>query len=260
MSYQLVHNNCSGLVNHLTNENCLPTSLLLSSSDPRFHVLVVAAVEGIIPALITPFLSTGEGVDENAVREIVKLTLSVKQSIIDPVTMTKFHLDAGVSGFYLCGSTGEGLNASTSERKAMVVAVIQTLSELNVKLPVVVMVAAPQIDDAIDLAVHAQEAGADAVSSVVPVSRPNDLDAAVAYWSCLSEACSLPLYVYWIAHTADRNATAATFLEAMQRVPTFAGIKFTDTNFFMFEQLISHSKGKINAVTGPDEMMGAGSE
>lgn len=27
------------------------------------------------------------------------------------------------------------------------------------------MVAAPQIDDAIDLAVHAQEAGADAVSS-----------------------------------------------------------------------------------------------
>lgn len=49
----------------------------------------------------------------------VQLTLSVKQSIIDPVTMTKFHLDAGVSGFYLCGSTGEGLNASTSERKVI---------------------------------------------------------------------------------------------------------------------------------------------
>jgi N-acetylneuraminate lyase len=55
---------------------------------------------------------------------------------------------------------------------------------------------------------------------------------------------------------------ASQYLEAMKGVPNFKGIKFTDTNFFVFQQLqylapavLGHP---LNAVTGPDEMAVAG--
>lgn len=52
------------------------------------------------------------------------------------------------------------------------------------------------------------------------------------------------------------------YLEAMKAVPNFKGIKFTDSNFYVFQQLhymapsvLGHS---LNALTGPDEMALAG--
>eukprot|EP00049_Salpingoeca_infusionum_P012078 m.214255 g.214255 ORF g.214255 m.214255 type:complete len:310 (-) comp15100_c4_seq2:337-1266(-) len=198
-------------------------------------------LKGIAPALITPFRAEGEGVDVDVVDQLVK-----------------FHLDAGVHGFYLCGNTGEGFNASVQERKDMTAAVMAAMERYGKKIPVIVMVAALDINDAIALAKHAESVGADAISSVVPIDKPNDLDAAVTFWKALGEATSLPLYVYWIANTADKKADATTFLNAMKAVPNFKGFKFTDTNFYMFEQLMTKSEGALNGVTGPDEMMGAG--
>ena len=41
-------------------------------------------------------------------------------------------------------------------------------------------------------------------------------------------------------------------------MPNFSGIKFTDTNFYLFQQLVDLSGGCLNAITGPDEMCAAG--
>ena len=40
----------------------------------------------------------------------------------------------------------------------------------------------------------------------------------------------------------------------MQRVPNFARFKFTDTNFYLFQQLVDLGGGALNAISGPDEM------
>eukprot|EP00049_Salpingoeca_infusionum_P012077 m.214250 g.214250 ORF g.214250 m.214250 type:complete len:141 (-) comp15100_c4_seq1:1074-1496(-) len=105
-------------------------------------------LKGIAPALITPFRAEGEGVDVDVVDQLVK-----------------FHLDAGVHGFYLCGNTGEGFNASVQERKDMTAAVMAAMERYGKKIPVIVMVAALDINDAIALAKHAESVGADAISS-----------------------------------------------------------------------------------------------
>lgn len=45
----------------------------------------------------------------------------------------------------------------------------------------------------------------------------------------------------------------------MQDVPNFAGFKFTDKNFYKFQQLMAFGEPLgVNGVTGPDEMMVAG--
>jgi len=110
----------------------------------------------------------------------------------------------------------------------------------------------------VELARHAAVIGADAVASVAPIDNPNDLDAAVAHYTAIGAASDLPFYVYWLAQTADKKVTAEQYLEATRNIPNFTGIKFTDTNFFMFQQLVDLSDGKVNMITGPDEMCVAG--
>jgi len=191
---------------------------------------------GIWPALCTPFDdSDGGGIDGDRTRALLR------------------HLiDAGSHGFFVCGGTGEGRVLTVPERKQM--AEVST-AEIAGAVPIILQVGATTTDNAVELARHAASIGGiDAVASVAPEDRPNDLSAAVEHYAAIGAATDLPFYVYWLAQTADRSIVADQYLTAMEAVPNFTGVKFTDTNFYLFQQLIDLSDGKLNAITGPDEM------
>ncbi|HJP29504.1 MAG TPA: dihydrodipicolinate synthase family protein [Candidatus Latescibacteria bacterium] len=190
---------------------------------------------GILPALCTAFTDDGEQVDADRQRTLVRALI-----------------DAGSQGFFVCGGTGEGKAMSVPERMNVAEVVAD---EVAGRVPIILQVGACPTEDAVELARHAAHIqGIDAVASVAPVDRPNDLDAAVAHYRAIGEATELPFYVYWLQGEADRKATADSFLDAMGAVPHFAGIKFTDNNLYLFGQLIDRSGGRINAISGPDEM------
>lgn len=193
-------------------------------------------LHGVLPALITPFREDG----------------AVAVELVP--ALVEFHLAAGVSGFYVCGNTGEGFHMTVPERKAMLHAVV---SAVHGRVPVVAMVAAHTLEASIELARHAKDVGAQAISSVVPLDAPNNLEAAVAFWRGIGGATDLPLYIYWIAATAATK-DAQQFYNAVKTIPHFAGFKFTDTNFYLFQQLMVAGDGAFNGLTGPDEMMIAG--
>jgi N-acetylneuraminate lyase len=190
---------------------------------------------GIWPALCTAFTDDGESTDADRQRALVA------------------HLiDVGSHGFFVTGGTGEGKAMSVPERMNVAEVVAD---EVAGRVPVILQVGGCPTEDAVELAQHAAHVqGIDAVASVAPVDAPNDLPAAVAHYRAIGEATELPFYVYWLQGEADRNATADSFLEAMSAVPHFAGIKFTDHNLYLFGQLIDRSGGRINAISGPDEM------
>ena len=190
---------------------------------------------GIWPALCTAFDDTGEEIDAERVRHLVR-----------------HLLDTGINGFFLCGSTGEGAFLTVPERKQMAAVVAD---EVAGAVPLILQVGATSTENAVELARHAAAfKSIDAVASVAPVDQPNDLDAAVAHYAAIGAATDLPFYVYWLATTADKRVTADQFLEAMKAVPNFAGVKFTDTNLYLFQQLVAVSRSEINAISGPDEM------
>lgn len=190
---------------------------------------------GIWPALCTAFDDTGDEIDAERVRHLVR------------------HLvDTGIQGFFVCGGTGEGAFLSIPERKQMAAVVAD---EVSGAVPLILQVGATETENAVELARHAAAfKSIDAVASVAPVDRPNDLEAAVEHYSAIGAATDLPFYVYWLSATADKSITADQFLDAMKAVPNFAGVKFTDTNMYLFQQLIDVSRGRINAISGPDEM------
>ena len=101
---------------------------------------------GAWPALITPATPDG-GVETCALRDL-----------------TEYLIGKQVDGFYLCGSTGEGLFQTVEQRELVVETVMDQVAR---RVPVIVHVGCIATRDAVALARHAQQAGADGVSSVL---------------------------------------------------------------------------------------------
>ncbi|MBB28516.1 MAG: hypothetical protein CME25_06405 [Gemmatimonadetes bacterium] len=194
-------------------------------------------IRGIVPALVTPF----DEDDNLAVNRVPALVKNL--------------LDANVSGFFVCGSTGEGKAMTVDERKRMAEAVVP---EVGGTVPVLMHVGATSTENAIDLAKHAKSTGADAVSSIAPIDAPNDFEAALTHYSAIGEATDLPFYVYWFPSSGSTDMTAERFLEGLAKVRNFVGFKFTDMNLYLFSRLVDQSGGELNAITGPDEICAAG--
>ncbi len=192
-------------------------------------------VHGIWPALCTAFDDSGARVDTARQRALVRA-----------------QIDTGIQGFFVCGATGEGRVMTVAERKEVAEIVAD---EVAGAVRIIVQVGGTSTEDAVELARHtAQVPGVDGVASVAPLDAPNDLGAAVSHYAAIGAGSDLPFFVYWLASEADVSATADHFLQAMQAVPNFAGIKFTDNDLYLFGQLIDRSGGELNAISGPDQM------
>ena len=165
---------------------------------------------GVIPALLTPHTESGE-LDTASIAPLVE-----------------YLIESGVNGFYVCGSTGEGMSMSVDERKQMLEGVMVACGG---RVPVMVMVGACPIKDAVALAQHAHGLGVDAISTVAPGAytalglsdepAPPTFDASIAYFTAVGAATPLPFYPYWLSSIGSLDPRA--FLEAMRPVPTFAG-------------------------------------
>ena len=164
----------------------------------------------------------------------------------------------GVRGIYVCGSTGEGPLLSTAERRSVAAAYVEAASG---RLPAVVHVGHSSVSEAQDLARHAQQLGADAISAVAPwYFKPSSVANLV---DCLAEisaaAPDLPFYYYHIPALTGISINAVAFLrEAADRLPTFHGIKYTAPTVDEFQELVEFDDGRFDVLFGRDEMLLSG--
>jgi N-acetylneuraminate lyase len=92
--------------------------------------------------------------------------------------------------------------------------------------------------DAVELAAHAQQAGADAIASIIPpqfASVPSIVD----YYTALGKAApNIPLLSYIFGGPAD----AVALMRALMPIPTVAGSKYTGPNMHEFRQILELEK------------------
>ena len=194
-------------------------------------------INGAMPALVTP-----QDIDGGIRTELA-------ESLID------LYTKQGAEAVYMLGWTGEGWALDVEKRKTWAEAVLKAAEN---KIKVIVHVGYNKnLDDSVELARHAAELGAYAVSSV-GISREASLQENIDYFKKISEAApNIPFYIYWVDHgrtlTNGREMSPSELLSDMKEVPTFSGIKFTDTDFFTLERMKKHAP-QINIVTGADEM------
>ena len=160
-----------------------------------------------------------------------------------------------VKGAFVCGSSGEGLSLTISERKE--------LAELWVhhgrgNIKIIIHVGATSIKDSQELAEHASTIGASAIASIEPIyylgGWQEDL---VKYYKELSSAApGQPFYSYYIPALTHYQTDYVDFCErAILEIPDFVGVKYTNNNLFEFAQLIKRFGSKLDLMFGSDELL-----
>lgn len=191
-------------------------------------------IRGILPALLTPMDEAGATVDYASLRALVDDQIS-----------------RGVSGFFVCGGTGEGLLLTPDERRRVYEAVI---SQAAGRARVIAHIGALDTATAAQLAAQAAELGADAISAVPPVYFRVDDEALVDHYRLIAEAAGgLPLYPYQIpsATGVDINERVMARLLA---IPSLAGIKYSSYNLYDMRNIIELAPGRLSVLSGFDEV------
>jgi N-acetylneuraminate lyase len=167
----------------------------------------------------------------------------------------------GVAGVFVCGSTGEGVSMTTDERMRCVRRWCEVALSDGGRLKVIAHVGHNSIGDARALAEYAQRCGADAIATVAPsILRPSALDDLVDWCAVVAAAApELPYYYYHIpVLTGVRHDMVKFAVRAVERIPTFAGLKFTDENLMEFASCVELGGSRLNMLYGRDEILLAG--
>lgn len=178
---------------------------------------------------------------------------------LDAVTPLVDHLfREGIAGLYVVGSTGEGVSLSGHERRATAEAFVWASAG---RLPVVVQVGHNSLAEARQLATHAQQIGATAISATPP--HYFKIDSAETLVACMSEvargAPAMPFYYYHVPHLTGVGINMLDFLRiAGQRLPTLAGIKYTAPTVYEMQACMEFADRRFDILHGVDEMLLAG--
>lgn len=194
-------------------------------------------IEGLVAATFSTFHKDGS-VDTSLIPELVEKLIN-----------------DGVKGIFICGTNGEGPNLTIEERMQIAEEYVRVI---NKRILLLVHVGHPSIAEARKLAAHAQEIGADAISSVSAFYfKPTSAETMVA---CMAEiaaaAPKLPFYYYHIPALTGVAVDALDFLTlAEQRIPTLAGIKYTSATLHEYQACLNYKNRKFDILFGYDELL-----
>lgn len=189
-------------------------------------------LKGIMVALITPFTADQKSIDETAYK-----------AHIDRL------IEAGVHGLVPGGSTGEFTVLSYQERKQLV--------ELTVKfaagrVPVLAGIGDLSTERAVDLAVHAAQAGAAAVMVVPPFYDALNLTELREFLAEIHKASGLPICYYNIPSASGVTLSPAEIADLSQ-----VGVKYlkdTSGNAPSLTNLLFAKDEQITAFNGWDTL------
>jgi N-acetylneuraminate lyase len=195
-------------------------------------------LHGLVAATHTPFHADGS------------LNLSIVEKQAAHLSMS------GVRTVFIGGTTGETSSLSLDERKQLA----QRWSDVarDVPLRVVVHVGSNCLPDSRALAAQAEELGAVAISALAPsYFKPRSLDVLIAYCAEIASAAPrTPFYFYDIPVLTGVSMPMAEFLAtAPDRIPTLAGLKFTNPDLMAYLQCLQADGGAWDIPWGIDEWM-----
>ena len=162
---------------------------------------------------------------------------------------------SGVKGAFVCGTTGEGVSLSLTERMAVAARWCEVSGP---DLRVLVHVGATALPDCRTLAAHAQKIGAAGVGCFAPFFfKPTNTEDLVGFCAQVANAApELPFYYYQIPSMTGVHISAMDFLRLGQdRIQNLAGVKFTFENLMDFADCIRMDGGRYDLVFGRDEML-----
>lgn len=196
-------------------------------------------LNGLIAAPFTPMDANGD------------LNLSI---IPDYYQFLKHN---GVTGAFICGSTGEGVSLTTAEKKLVAEAWADCTRE-DSDFKVMTLLGGTCIRDCKVLAKHAKEIGLFGVSFTAPFYfKPASVQALAEMCAEIAaEVPDIPFYYYHIPVLTGVGFNMIDLLAAVDgKIANFAGIKYTHEDFMDYLSCLRFQNGKYDMLWGRDENM-----
>jgi len=191
-------------------------------------------LHGIIAPMITPF--KGRGMSEIDHEAFGRLT--------------DYLIENGINAVMVNGTSGEFLMQSDEERKAALRTVVRAAKR---RVPVIAGVSESSTDRAVDLAIAAEDDGADAVLATGPIYYKTSDDGLLRHYSSILKEVNLPLMIYNIPSWIGFNIPAFLVKKLEDRNPgRIYGVKFTTNDLEMFLEYLRILKGRVPVTIGAD--------
>lgn len=196
-------------------------------------------LQGLIAAPFTPFRQDGE------------LNLDLIPDYY------RFLKGNGVTGAFICGSTGEGVSLTFDEKVAVMTA-WAALTKKDRDFALIMFLGGTNIKECRELAKISEAEGVDAISFTSPFYfKPANVEQLAK--CCAEVAAAAPntaFYYYHIPVLTGGNFAMIDLLKAVDnRIPTFHGIKYTHEDFMDFLSCMNFADRKYDMLWGRDENM-----
>ena len=159
--------------------------------------------KGSITALVTPF-AQGE-VDEDSLQRLIE-----------------WQISEGSNGLVPCGTTGESPTLSHNEHKRVVEITIEAARK---RVPVIAGAGSNNTVEAIELATHAERAGADGVLIVAPYYNKPSQEGIYQHFKAIDAAIGIPIIVYNIPPRSVVDISVETLARIFRECRNVVGVK-----------------------------------
>jgi 4-hydroxy-tetrahydrodipicolinate synthase len=184
---------------------------------------------GSFTALVTPF--KGDAVDQGAFRDLVE-----------------WQIAEGTNGLVPVGTTGESPTLSHDEHKQVVEWCIDQAKD---RVPVIAGAGSNSTREAIELARHAEEAGADAVLVVTPYYNKPTQEGLYQHFKAINDAIGIPIMIYNIPARSVIDMSVDT-MKRLYELRNIAGVKDATANVVRVSQQRAVLGEGFNQLSGED--------
>jgi 4-hydroxy-tetrahydrodipicolinate synthase len=161
-----------------------------------------AKFHGSMPALVTPF-KDGE-IDEQAFRALID-----------------WQIVSGSHGLVPVGTTGESPTLSHEEHARLIDICVD---EARGRVPVIAGAGSNNTAEAVALALHAEQAGADAVLVVTPYYNKPTQEGLYQHFKTINDAIGIPIIIYNIPPRSVIDMSVDT-MKRLSELPNIVGLK-----------------------------------
>jgi len=184
---------------------------------------------GSFTALVTPFKNGS--VDE-----------AVFRSLVD------WQIGEGTNGLVPVGTTGESPTLSHDEHKKVVE---WCIDQAKRRVPVIAGAGSNSTREAIDLARHAEHAGADAVLVVTPYYNKPTQEGLYQHFKAINDAIGIPIIIYNIPARSVIDMSVDT-MKRLYELEHIAGVKDATANMVRVSQQRAQLGPEFTQLSGED--------
>jgi 4-hydroxy-tetrahydrodipicolinate synthase len=192
-------------------------------------------IEGTYTALVTPFLDgPGQPIDWDAFDRLLDAQIA-----------------GGVSGVVPCGTTGESPTLSHDEHAQVVE---RTVRRAKGKVSVIAGSGSNSTREAIQMSVHAERAGADAVMVVVPYYNRPTQEGLFRHFVEVAGSVRVPVVIYNIPARTGVDLAPETLSRIALGAPNVVAVKEATGNVLRAQKILQVSGARITVLSGDDAL------